>query len=92
MPDYTVTLTAEQDKALDVVVSRVNAALDKDAEPFTKESYFQQRASDVVDSYVAQVVSEEAQNITDAYKAADDAKRATVKSALGVVEAGVAVT
>jgi hypothetical protein len=84
MPSYTITLTPEQDAALDVLIPRLNAALPAGATPYTKASYIQERAAGVADSYVAQVIAEEAQKIAEAYKQASTSEQASVKSTLKV--------
>jgi hypothetical protein len=80
MPNYTITLTAEQDAALDILISRLAAT----GATYTKASYVQERAMGVVNSYVAQMAAEEAQKVAEAYKQASAAEQASVKSTLKV--------
>jgi hypothetical protein len=84
MATYTITLTAEQDSALDILIPHLNATLTEGATPYTKASYIQERAALVADSYVAQVILEEAQKVAEAYKVANATKKSSVKSTLGV--------
>lgn len=77
MPDYTITLTPEQDAALDVLLSRLNGPKDKAA-------YIQERAAGVADNYVVQVTAEETEMVADAWKRADPTQKDSVKSALGI--------
>jgi hypothetical protein len=84
MTSYTITLTTEQDAALDILIPRLNATLAEGATPYTKASYIQERAVGVADSYVAQVTDEETQKVADAYKQAAEETKNSVKSTLKV--------
>lgn len=84
MAIYTITLTDGQDAALDILIPRLNATLPEGATPYTKASYIQERAAGVAASYVAQIAAEEQAAVIAAYAAADAAKKASIKTSLGI--------
>lgn len=87
MSSYTITLTAEQEAALAVLIARTNADRAKQTPPLpaiTAADYIQSRATEVAESYRLSLAAEEEAAVVAAYKTADATKRGQVKTTLGV--------
>lgn len=84
---YSITLTADQDAALAVLIQRTNAERAKLIPPLpavTAAEYVQARSTEVAESYRLQLAAEEESAVVAAYKTADATKRGQVKTTLGV--------
>lgn len=84
---YTITLTADQESALAVLIQRTNtdrAAQTPPLPAITAANYIQARATEVAESYRISLAAEEEAVVVAAYKAADAAKRGQVKTTLGI--------
>lgn len=87
MANYTVTLDTEQDNALSTLIDRVNVERANKSPPMAainKSEYIQDRASEIADSYKGQLEAEDEKGIISAYKNADAATKASIKTTLGV--------
>ncbi len=95
---YSVTSTPEQEIALTAAVAAENAeraALDardlgKDGlpvnprPPLTNEQYVRRQVKNILNGYIEQQTAKTHTTIKDAWEKADDAKRARVKTELGI--------
>lgn len=84
MSQFSIALSADQDAALAVLISRANASRDPALPAITAADYVQARASEIASSYAAQLRAEDEAAVIDAYRTAAAAKRTSVKTTLGV--------
>lgn len=87
MSTYIITLTAEQDAALAILIARTNAARAAQNPPLaaiTINQYVQARATEIADSYAAQIRGETEIAVREGFKAADTTKQAQIKTILGL--------
>lgn len=87
MTTYTVTLTAEQDAALQILIQRTNGARAAQVPPLsaiTVMEYVQARATEIASSYAKQIADETQAALLAAYKAAPIATQTQVKTVLGL--------
>lgn len=87
MATYTIILTADQDAALAMLITRTNAERTKQNPPLlaiTAADYIQARATEVAESYRLSLAAEDEAAVMAAYKTADATKRGQVKITLGV--------
>lgn len=87
MASYSISLTADQESALAVLLQRTNDARAAQTPPqpaITAAQYIQSRATEVAESYRLYLAAEEETAISAAYRAADATKRGQVKTTLGV--------
>jgi hypothetical protein len=87
MATYTITLTAEQETALAVLIQRTNAVRAAQSPPLaniTVDNYIQARATEIASSYAAQIKGETEAAVLSAYKLADAIKQSQIKTTLGL--------
>lgn len=84
---YTITLTPDQEATLTVLIERTNAsraAANPPLPAITTAQYIQARATEVAESYRLQLAAEEESAVLAAFKAADAAKKSSIKNTLGI--------
>ena len=87
MTDYTITTTAAQESALTTIVDHINverAAMTPPKAAITNTQYINKLYKGVFDSYVEQTDEEERVSVKDAWKGADSATKAQIKTLLGL--------
>lgn len=77
MAVHNVALSAEQERALALAVTRSN-------DPTTVDTLLQQIVQNSVGSTLTQVLEEEARKVAAAYLAATPAQRTTIRNALNI--------
>ncbi len=82
MTTYTITLTDEQDSAVDTIVTAQNAL--EGATQITKKEFVQVRATELADAAVHEAEVYQASLVSEAYKNADTATKARMKNDLGI--------
>lgn len=87
MSTYTITLTAEQDAALAILIQRTNATRTAQIPPLsaiTVMDYIQARATEIANSYTDQIAAETQALVLNAYKTATSTVQDQIKTTLGL--------